>query len=99
VIRRKPRSYALLQLFDLEIQFDHLSLYYLFLTAFLVFHCHLLILVKALLCIPQTEAGTVNVCGDFFDRISIDMTAKDHHDITGMLAALERRPCGSAGQG
>ena len=27
------------------------------------------------------------MCGDFFDRISIDMTAKDHHDITGMLTA------------
>ena len=24
---------------------------------------------------------------DFFDRISIGMTAKDYHDITGMLAA------------
>jgi RNA polymerase sigma factor (TIGR02999 family) len=27
------------------------------------------------------------MCDDFFDRISIDMTAKDHHDITGMLLA------------
>ena len=36
------------QFFDLEIEFDHLSLYHLFRTTCLAFHCHLLILVKFL---------------------------------------------------
>jgi hypothetical protein len=40
-----------------------------------------------ILCIPRTGAGTVNARRSFLLGFSIGMTAKDRHDITGMLAA------------